>query len=408
MINLFFIEHNFSGVRTYTNELLEYLKDKVNVYKIVFNNTIYKEFTIKEENNINVIYIPKSIKNEVSIKYFKHIAQIIYARYNSLNNCIVHMNVPEQYHLALELKKIFECKLIYTLHFIENFYSYIDQWTGYNAEMIITGNELESKILEIADHIICVTAFSKRILINLYQVEQHKIEVIYNGKKESTKNSDYIIKNKEQYGFRVTDRIILYAGQLEIRKGIDKLIKAFLLIKDKHPDTRLVIAGTGNYDSYNQLALECAGKIHFIGKLDNNTLTDFYCFSEIGIIPSQFEQCSYVAIEMMQNQLPLIISNVPGLNELIIHRKTGMVCNVKPHEFIPNTLEADENDLASQITYLLENRSYAAELAGAAYNSALLCHTTDIMGEKTLEVYLKLINKKTEELEYSIIQDIDQ
>jgi glycosyltransferase involved in cell wall biosynthesis len=274
---------------------------------------------------------------------------------------------------------------------LENFYSYLDKVTGFNSEIEITGNDFFLKMVGLADQIICVTAFAKRSLVQMYHIEHEKVEVIYNGVKFQTNKTDYIRKGKEQYGFLPKERIILYAGQLEPRKGIDKLIKAFLLIKGKFPETKLVIAGTGDYDSYNHFSQESAGRILFTGKLDKNTLVDFYCFSEMGIIPSQFEQCSYVAIEMMLYGLPLVISDVPGLNELLVHKMTGMVCKTKPHEIIPNSLEADDFDLALQIEYLLRNPEISKKIGLAARENAKVQHSLERMGEKTLKIYSKLL-----------------
>lgn len=389
MINLFFIVHNFSGAKTYAEELLEYLKDKVNVFLILMDDKDHKEFIIERINKITTIYIPKCIKKDLSPKYFKNIALLLYANHKNLGNTIVHVNRPEQFYLADELKKLFQCKLVYTLHFMTNFYSYIDQLVGYNSEVKITGNVLFTKMAELADRIICVTAFAKRSLVNLYNIKQEKIAVIYNGIKMQLRDPDNHGRDKKLYGFRAEERIILYAGQLDERKGIDKIIQAFLLVKDKFPETRLVIAGTGNYDNYNYLAQNCTGRVHFTGKLDKNTLINFYNFSEVGILPSQFEQCSYVAIEMMYYGLPLIISDVPGLNELVIHKKTGLICKIKPHGTNPNALEADEFDLALQIEYLLNHPDISKKIGMAAIENANIQHSFGSMGEKTMRVYMQ-------------------
>jgi glycosyltransferase involved in cell wall biosynthesis len=135
--------------------------------------------------------------------------------------------------------------------------------------------------------------------------------------------------DKAHYGFLPEDRIIFYAGQLELRKGIDKLIEVFVLIKYKFPTIMLVIAGAGENNSYLPLSQGCIEPICFTGRLDKSTTFNFYKFSKIGVIPSQYEQCSCVAIEMMQSELPLIISGVPGLYELVVHGETGLVCKTK-------------------------------------------------------------------------------
>lgn len=43
----------------------------------------------------------------------------------------------------------------------------------------------------------------------------------------------------------------------------------------------------------------------------------FYQIADIGVMPSFHEQCSYVAIEMMMFDVPMIISTTTGLNEML-------------------------------------------------------------------------------------------
>lgn len=397
MINLFYIVHDFSGARTYANELTAYLASQENIaiYLVFLQRLDYKEFTILKQNDITSIFIPQKITKIFYKKYNKRAAQLIFCNYVNLNNVIVHMNMPEQFYLAEEMKKLFQCSLVFTYHFLENFYSYFDKITKYKNDYILRGDELLKETIKIADITICVTKFGKRALKNIYQVDPSNIKVIYNGIK-GTQNRSFAADNrklKTDYGFSTTDRLILYAGKLEPRKGIDKLINAFSIIKDRYPDTRLILAGSGDYDAYLPLTNNFAGRIHFTGKLTSKALIDFYKFSEIGVIPSQFEQCSYVAIEMMYYGLPLIISDVPGLNELVIQGKTGMVCKTKPHNEVPNALEVDETDLVLQIESLLLEPAKAKMIAKAAYEYTINRFLSERMGKLTLKLYKNLANK---------------
>lgn len=395
MLNVFLIVHDFSGAKTYADELSGYLvrKKDVFVFQIYLHYANSTEFSIQEKNQVTSVYIPEKINKKYDKKYYKRAAQLVFFHFNHLANVIVHANMPDQLYMAEETVKLFNCPLVYTLHFMENYYSYFDQITGYNKDIDITGDVLMKAMLAKADHVICVTSFSHRTIVEQYKIEPSKVSVIYNGLEviDEFSNDPQILKI--QYGFLPEDRILLYAGKLETRKGIDKLIKAFLLLKDRLPTTKLVIAGSGEYNSYLPLAQKCIGRISFTGNLPKTTLIDFYRFSEIGIIPSQYEQCSYVAIEMMQHGLPLIISDVPGLNELVIHKETGLICRTQPHENMLNVLEADDADLALQLEYLLTNKETGLILANAARFQTMERHSVDKMGNSTLKIYNHLIKK---------------
>jgi glycosyltransferase involved in cell wall biosynthesis len=402
MTNLFLVVLDFSGARTYSDELTLYFssQDKITIFQVFLNCKKHKEYTITKEGNINFIYFPApAIEKEFDNKYDKSAAMLLYSQFKHLHNVVFHANSPNHYLFVSSAKKLFSCPLVFTHHFLLDFYSYYDRNAVEKSNVVIESDELLKSIMNISDIIVCVTEFAKRTIASIYKDIVSEKVVIYNGKALNVKEiKDNIHLVKGSYGFNQNDRLILYAGQLEHRKGIDNLIRAFLNIKDKYPEIKLVIAGTGEYDKYFPLAQKCSGRICFTGKLDKDTLTDYYSFAEIGIIPSKFEQCSYVAIEMMQNKLPLIISGVPGLNELVVHGKTGLVCKVKTNKIIPNGLEADEADLAIQIEYLLKNKTKAIRIAQKAHESALNKHSLEKMGKETLKIYRKLIRLNNEEI----------
>ena len=394
-INLFFVVHNFSGAKTYVDELSLFLTGNtdVNVYKVYLKCVSHKEFSTENTNSSTCIYLPEKVTLEYDPLYYRRAAQLVFSNYRELRNVILHANMPEQFYFVKEAKELFQCPVVFTCHFLVGSYSYYDKITRYSGENIEEVNVLEELMIGIADQIICVTEFGRRALVNIHKLDLYKTRVIYNGR-SLTKLLGSPKVSKTRYGFGPKDQLILYAGQLDPMKGVDKLIEAFLIIKNSFPKTKLVIAGHGDYDKYFSLARLCIGRISFIGNLDKDTLNSFYEFSDMGVIPSQFEQCSYVAIEMMQHKLPLIISDTPGLNELIMHKATGLVCKTLLNSTNQDILEIDEKDLALQIEYLLTNRTEAMRYAEQAYQHALECHALLNMGKATLNVYQQLLDEK--------------
>ena len=43
------------------------------------------------------------------------------------------------------------------------------------------------------------------------------------------------------------EKIILFAGRIDEIKGVSSLIKAFHMVLEAHPNSRLLIAGNGDY-----------------------------------------------------------------------------------------------------------------------------------------------------------------
>jgi glycosyltransferase involved in cell wall biosynthesis len=387
-INLFFVVHNFSGAKTYVDELSLFLTGNtdVNVYKVYLKCVGHKEFSTENINSSTCIYLPEKVTLEYDPLYYRRAAQLVFSNYRELRNVILHANMPEQFYFVKEAKEFFQCPVVFTCHFLIGSYSCYDKITGYSGENIDKVNVLEEFVTELADQAVCVTEFGRHTLANIHKLDLNKKRVIYNGKSVPNLPENSKV-TKLRYGFAQKDQLILYAGQLDPMKGVDKLIEAFLISNNSFSKIKLMIAGHGYYDRYIFLAQQCIGWIYFMGNLDNDTFNKFYRFSDVGVIPSQCEQCTYVAIGMMQNKLPVIISDTPGLNELITHKITGLICRIQPHSSSQNLLEVDVTDLALQIQYKLVNNAEAKE---KAYNQVSVYNSLINMGEATLDIYQKL------------------
>ena len=59
------------------------------------------------------------------------------------------------------------------------------------------------------------------------------------------------------------------------------------------------------------------GKVTFTGKVEKDFLYKLYQIAEVGVHPSLNEQCSYVAIEMMMHEIPLVGIDSAGIGEMI-------------------------------------------------------------------------------------------
>lgn len=255
---------------------------------------------------------------------------------------------------------------------------------------------LFENIIRSSDHIICVTNFARRVLCSQHNIDPSKISVIYNGLShcKNTLSGENKISLRKELGFQPDDQLILYTGLLQYRKGLDVLFRAFEIIKDKYPTLKLVIVGKGEYDQYLPLINNNYGRIFITGYLHGTNLYNIYKVSDIGVIPSRYEQCSYVVLEMIQNKIPIIISDVPGLNELVEHLKTGMIFKILPHNNGSYILEPDALELALQIQYLLEDKKMAKKLAENAFSESFKRFTTDLMSDRTMEIYESLLKTK--------------
>lgn len=141
--------------------------------------------------------------------------------------------------------------------------------------------------------------------------------------------------------------IILYAGRLEKLKGVQHLISALPLIRACVPHARLVIAGTGTYETeLHRLAhdLSLEEHIEWCGHVDSATLHSLYAMSAVVAVPSVWpEPFGKVGIEAMGVGRAVVASDVGGISEWLVDGVTGYLVP-------PNTVPALSNALVRILT----------------------------------------------------------
>ena len=179
--------------------------------------------------------------------------------------------------------------------------------------------EQEKLLYAKTDHLITLAKFTTQHLIEDYRIAADKIHFIPNGMEDKGVPFSSQEKNrvKSNLYFNLSEKIILFVGRLNEGKGLHFLIEAFKKVLEQDTNCRLIIAGEGDYATYYKGCSPFWGKITFTGHLKKEELYNLYQIADLGVLPSLHEQCSYVAIEMLMFDIPLLISNAIGLNEMM-------------------------------------------------------------------------------------------
>lgn len=195
--------------------------------------------------------------------------------------------------------------------------------------------------LEKADRITATSHILESTAISLAPVEG-KITIIPFGADLASFRSQ--VKPKENK--TVTIGIV---KALRTKYGIEYLIRAFALVKKKFKNVNLIIVGKGPLrESLERLSTElgCAEKTHFVGEISYSQVPEYLGRMHIFVVPSIDESESFgvAAVEASACELPVIASNIGGLPEVIIDKKTGLLVNPK-----------DPSAIAEAIIRLIEN-----------------------------------------------------
>jgi glycosyltransferase involved in cell wall biosynthesis len=128
-------------------------------------------------------------------------------------------------------------------------------------------------------------------------------------------------------------RLLLNVKRLHPLAGQRYLIEAMPAIVSAHPDTLLVICGTGPLEgelveSVRQLGL--GRHVRLAGLVDNSTVAVYNRAADLFVLPSRLEACPTVALEALACGTPVVSSDNPGGVEL--HGLFGDDVAVVPRE----------------------------------------------------------------------------
>lgn len=215
----------------------------------------------------------------------------------------------------------------------------------------------EKKIAQQATRIIATSPVEKKIVSKLFEISTEKINIITIG--VDTNIFSPIKKERSRRFLRADEkeRILLYVGRIEWRKGIGTLIYAFKNVTLKYPNSKLYIIGGGTGSLAKELEeMECErlfkiakeldveDKVVFLGAKKQKILKNYYSAADVCIVPSYYEPFGIVPLESMACGTPVVASRTGGLQFTVEDGKTGSL--TKPRDY---------NDLAQKINIVLKN-----------------------------------------------------
>jgi len=387
-----------TGVRTYIDQLRDFARSsKPDHFQLTFIDIEENESCIKNDKGVNEIHISGSpdLRKEAYSEYY---ADKIIEWIGEVKRPLFHFNWIFHTEIAYFLKSKINCSIVFTKHYIiyrnfvstnyDIFYHYHSN-RGKIASPRKADLEMYHEYLNYAnvDHFITVTEDAARVLQSLYSIEACKISKIYNGIETKLLACNKGKDLKSHFGFSEKDFIITYVGAINQRKGILDFIPVFEELCERYDSLRLVIAGSGSFDLLFSRFKRFWSRVTFLGTVDKTTLFDFHKFTDLGLLLSHAEQCSYAALEMMHHGIPLLVSNVDGLNEMVQENYNGSLVEVS---FNHERCEINLNDVRNKIVELIEDNQRRLILGKNAKKIAKENFCLESMIEKTFSKYQEI------------------
>ncbi|OGY47822.1 MAG: hypothetical protein A3J62_01310 [Candidatus Buchananbacteria bacterium RIFCSPHIGHO2_02_FULL_38_8] len=324
------MEAQYSGISEYTYNLINNLLkiDRQNQYFLFYNTA--QAATVPKFNFPNVeikeFQYPNKLFN-LSMRFLK------LPRIDKMIGGVDILLIPN--FLFLNLSK--KCKQVLVVHDL-SFELYPEFFTPKKKlwHKLINAR----KLCREADIIVAISENTKNDIINLYNVGVEKIKTVNPGISDlffqSIREEDKI-RIKEKYN--LADDYVFYLGNLEPRKNLEALIKAFAELKNQQ--IKLVIAG-GEAWKYKKIYKlwqnsPVRKRIKFLGYIDAADRPFLYAAAKIFVYPSIYEGFGLPPIEAMACGTPVITSFSSSLPEAV--SDAGLLIDPNNYKELAQTID---------------------------------------------------------------------
>lgn len=393
------------GIGTYIRQLIRCIKhNNMRAHYVLISDEV-KEFEVKERAGVRYFNIPLPIHRGNSMHALaKTEESLVYLLQEYIvddENNIFHFNIMRQESLITRMRKQYKGKFILTVHYTDWSFELLgdrkklmqiihkqSNQINFRESFVAKSFEKDKRVLnEHVDRVVAIAQHSYDDITGMYGVDPKKVTLINNALPDKCKYKRDRNEMRTRYRIAPDENVVIFAGRLDEVKGIQILIHAFGLFLNRFPNSRLIIAGEGDYQPLFSSATNNWSKITFTGYIDQKTLYDLYTIADIGVVPSLHEEFGYVAIEMMMHRLPVVVNATTGLAEIIDHEVNGLHVTLKRGK---HNIAYSAKVLTEALVRLTELPQLRANMGKMARKKYLACYSTPLFNEKMSLLYKTL------------------
>jgi glycosyltransferase involved in cell wall biosynthesis len=230
--------------------------------------------------------------------------------------------------------------------YLKYHYNPLIKTIGYAHQKLLTKSF--TKIVNLA---LVTNNYEKRLLKERYNLDAI---VIPHGIDEVYLKLPNIAENFRRK-YRVEEKIIAFIGRIHPTKGLDLLIKAFVEVATKMPNTVLVIAGSGD-EKYLEKCMRLAKKlgvkerVKYVGRISEEDKIALIDAFDVIVLPTRHAGESY----------PLLVNEVLARGKRLIMTRGSIASKWVEEGGIARVVNADPRDLAQAIIDELKLESDSA------------------------------------------------
>jgi len=257
---------------------------------------------------------------------------------------IIHIHDLPLAPTCLKLGKKFSIETILDLH--ENYPEAFSSWFEWRRSKLIKlknklffnpkrWRKIEKKMCLCVDKIIVVVDEMGGRLTRKYNINSDKIHVVSNSEKkdfkknyENTTPLDFVEKNEDKF-------LITYIGGFGPHRGLDTVIRAMPMVKEKIPNALFLMIGSGNSDvkaKLNNYIEELAIADHVVihDKIPFSQVCGAMLASDINVVPHNKNDHTnntipHKVFQILMTKRPLLVSDCIPLKRVVDTIKGGIV-----------------------------------------------------------------------------------
>ena len=182
---------------------------------------------------------------------------------------------------------------------------------------------------------------------------------------------------REKLGLGEDDFVVGFVGRLDPAKGADILVEAAARLRDERAPCRVVLMGEGSQrgDLERQIErLDLDGVVTLTGLCESPA--ELMRAFDVAVVPSRREAFGVAALELMHMRVPVIVSPVGGLPELVEDGRAGVVLPEPGAAAVVAAIQSLRSDPARRATLA----AAAAHRAAAFERSTVVNQVLNVYG----------------------------
>lgn len=172
-------------------------------------------------------------------------------------------------------------------------------------------------------------------------------------------------------------RVVLMMAAFERRKRHVPFLQVLARAADTLPDLKLLLAGAGPEEAAVRAAVDGLGlrdRVVFCGhRTDPEAL---FALADLSVLTSAREGLPRVAVQSMTAGCPMVVQELPGIDEIINHGRNGVIADGRNME-----------DAVRHMSALLQNQRRLADLRQGALATDVGAWALDALGQRTTQLY---------------------